>query len=61
MAVDASKPAGVDEPWDGDPDKIPDYMADTDIVQAVISQFRLIRGVWGKIRAVGVIVLRLLP
>lgn len=59
--VDASRPAGVAEPWDGDPAKIPDYKADTDIVSAVLSQFRLIRGVWGKIRAVGVIVLRLLP
>lgn len=59
--VDASKPIGDGPVWDGDPDKIPDYKADTDIVSAVISQFRLIRGTRGKIRAVGVILLRILP
>lgn len=59
--VDASRPIGEGPAWDGDPAKIPDYKADTDVVSAVISQFGLIRGVWGKIRAVGVIVLRLLP
>lgn len=59
--VDASRPLGDGPVWDGDPDKIPNYQADTDIVSAVISQFGLIRGVWGKIRAVGVILLRVLP
>lgn len=59
--VDASRPIGDGPAWDGDPDKIPDYKADTDIVSAVISQFRLIRGVRGKIRAAGVILLRMLP
>lgn len=59
--IDASRPFGDGPAWDGDPDKIPDYKADTDIVSAVISQFGLIRGVWGKIRAVGVILLRVLP
>lgn len=59
--VDASKPFGDGPAWDGDPDKIPDYKADTDIVSAVISQFSLIRGLWRKVRAVGVILLRVLP
>lgn len=59
--VDASKPFDDGPAWDGDPDKIPDYKADTDIVSAVISQFSLIRGAWRKIRAVGVILLRVLP
>jgi hypothetical protein len=47
--------------WDGDPDKVPNYKQDNDWFQAITSQFRLIRGVRGKLRAVGVIILRMLP
>ncbi len=45
----------------GDLSKVPDYKQDTDWVQAVVSQFRLVRGVRGKIRAAFVILIRMLP
>ena len=58
-----SAPLPAPAPFDltGDPTQVPDYKQDTDWVQAILGQMRLIRGLRGKLRAVGVIVLRLLP
>lgn len=61
MAIDASKPIGDGPVWDGDPDKVPEYKEDTDWVGAIRSQFGLIRGLRGKVRAVAVLLLRFLP
>lgn len=61
MAVDWTRPENPDVYWDGDPDKVPEFKEDTDWVAAVRSQFGLINGLWRKLRAIGIIVLRFLP
>jgi hypothetical protein len=61
MAVDWTRPVNPDVYWDGDPDTVPEFKEDTDWAAAVRSQFGLIDGLWRKIRAVGVILLRFLP
>jgi hypothetical protein len=59
--IDASRPIGDGPAWDGDPAKVPDYKEDTDWVEAVRSQFGLIRGFPRKVRAVAILLLRFLP
>ena len=61
MAIDWTRPENPDVIWDGDPDKVPELKEDTDWVAAIRSQFGLIRGIGGKLRAVVVLALRLLP
>lgn len=49
-------------PFDlANPFAVPEYKNDVDWKEAVVTQFRLIRGPWRKLRAVGIILLRLLP
>jgi hypothetical protein len=43
------------------PFEIPAYKNDVDWTEAVVTQFRLIRGPLRKLRAIGIILLRLLP
>lgn len=45
----------------GDPTQVPEYKQDTDWANAISGQLRLIRGFGGKLRALGVIALRMLP
>lgn len=45
----------------GAPTRVPRYQQGKDWLAAVIGQLRLIRGVRGKLRAVGTILLRLHP
>ncbi len=52
----APPPFDVENPF-----RVPAYKNDTDWTEAVATQFRLIRGPIRKLRAVGVILLRLLP
>jgi hypothetical protein len=49
-------------PFDmSNPFHVPAYKNDVDWKEAVLTQFRLIRGPFRKLRAVGIILLRLLP
>lgn len=44
-----------------DPFHVPEYKNDVDWKEAVVTQFALVRGPFRKLRAVGIILLRLLP
>lgn len=68
MHATAAPPPGPSDddiappPFDmANPFHVPEYKNDVDWKEAVVTQFALIRGPFRKLRAVGIILLRLLP